>query len=181
MSESKNDKKFDKVVGITVTRKALADLFGLSTKRISQLTEENVLEKVGRGTYDLTKSVLAYITHLKTQTGASDDAKTLANEKLAEDVKMKRAKAEKEELKLKLMKNELHKASDVERMVTGMIMNAKSKLDAIPSKLAPKLIDIKDQNYIFDLLQAEIMNVENELSEYNANDYSSEGVKEDDS
>lgn len=179
ISENKNDKKLDKVNGIAVTRKALADLFGLSTKRISQLTEEGVLERVGRGTYDLTKSVRAYITHLKTQTGASDDSKSLANEKIVEEVRIKRAKAEKEELQLKVYKGELHKASDVEQLVSSMILRAKSKLDSIPSKLAPQLVNIDEADYIFEKLDEEIKRAENELSECDFEQLTNERVTKD--
>ena len=176
ISNNNNIKKYAKTDGIVVTTKALADMFGISTKRIMQHTDEGILEKVGRGSYDLTKSVLAYVTHLKTRTGAANDSKTLETQKLTEDMMLKRAKREKAEMELKLYKGELHKANDVEQLYTGIILNAKAKLDAIPSKLAPKLINIEDVNYIFELLQNEVLRAEDELAEYDVTAFLDEEV-----
>ena len=166
MSDKREEKRYSKTDGIIVSTRALADMFGVASRRIIQLTDEGILERVGRGSYDLTKSVLAYITHLKSRTGAANDSKTIETEKLAEDMMLKRARREKAELELKLYKGGLHKAEDVEQLYTGIILNAKAKLDAIPSKLAPKLINIKDPDFIFELIQDEILRAENELAEY---------------
>lgn len=165
----------------TTNTATIATMFGLSSRRINQLVDEGIINKISPGCFDLVETVKLYITHLQTQKDAKNIEGSNEALKIKEDMLLKKARREKEELKLKLMKNELHKSSDVERMVTGMIMNAKSKLEAIPSKLAPKLINVKDQGYIFDVIQEEIAAVENELADYNPKDYASEVSTEDDS
>lgn len=176
MSDSKAIQKFEANSGITVSTSTLAKIFGVTPRTIQHLTNDGVLEKSGRGSYILTKAVLAYVTYLKSRTGATNDSKTVENEKLVEDMMLKRAKREKAELELKLYKGELHKADDVEKLYTGIILNAKAKLDSMPSKLAPKLINIDDVNYIFELIQNEILRVEDELAEYDVSAFLDEEV-----
>lgn len=176
MSDKREENKYSKTDEIIVTTKALADMFGLASRRIIQLTDEGILERVGRGSYNLNKSVFAYVAHLKSKTGVTSDSKALETEKLTEDMMLKRAKREKAELDLKLFKGDLHKAEEVEKLYTGMVLNAKAKLDSVPSKLAPKLVNIKDVNYIFELIQNEIIRAEDELAEYDLTAFLDEDV-----
>lgn len=159
-----NIKKYAKTDGIVVTTKALADMFGVVPKRIMQLTDEGILEKVGRGSYDLTKSVLAYVTHLKTRTGAANDSKTLETEKLTEETMLKRAKREKAELELQLTKGELVKTQDVKQLYGGMVQVFRSKMLMLPVKTAPKVVGLKEVKTIQDIIQDEVYTALTELS-----------------
>lgn len=44
-------------MGKTVSQKEFSEILGVSTARIRQLDKEDAFEKVGRGKYDLTKSI----------------------------------------------------------------------------------------------------------------------------
>lgn len=63
------------------------------------------------------------------------------------------------------MKGELHKAADVEKVMTDMLSAFKTRVLNVPSKVAPILED-RDAGYIKDRLTSEITEVLNELKDY---------------
>ena len=77
------------------------------------------------------------------------------------------------ELKLQVMKGDLHKAEDVERVMMDMLASFKTRLMNIPSKVAPAL-ENRDAAYIKDRLTKEVLEVLNELKDYNPKDFYSD-------
>ena len=76
-----------------------------------------------------------------------------------------------------MKENQLHAAEDIEAVMTDMLVNFKSRLMAIPSKLAPVLCKKTDKAEIFALLKAHIDEALMELSYFKARFW--ERVKED--
>lgn len=72
----------------------------------------------------------------------------------------------------------MHDGQEVERVWTNMLMNMKGKLLSIPTKVAPQLIARDDVALIQDMLQTEIHEALQELSEYDAADYHSKDYVE---
>lgn len=174
-NEKKTEINSDTIVGVQV----LAEILKVDPRRVGQMVSEGKIPRYKNGKYKLVETLQKYHEYLsgkekdKEQANAAGKIKSEAEK---EKLKLGRIKREKAELELKLYKGELHKASDVERIYTGMILNAKSKLDAMPSKLAPKLINISDMNYIFEQIQNEVLRAENELAEYDVTDFLDEEV-----
>ena len=77
------------------------------------------------------------------------------------------------EIKLQLIKGQVHKAEDVEAVMTDMFTKFRSKMTALPSKLAKKL-EGKQRAEIQRILKEEIDNALVELSNYNAADFYSD-------
>ena len=76
------------------------------------------------------------------------------------------------------MKGELHKADDVKTVMMDMLVAFKTRVMAIPSKVAPTL-ENRDAAYIKRRLTNEVMEVLNELKDYNPKAfYSDEYVEE---
>ena len=69
------------------------------------------------------------------------------------------------ELKLQTMRGELHKAEDVEKVMSDMLAAFKTRVMNIPSKVAPILED-RDAGYIKDRLTNEVVEALNELKDY---------------
>lgn len=69
-------------------------------------------------------------------------------------------------LKLRRLKRELHEADDVEEFLTDMLMNFKNRLLSIPQKVAPLVISEEDINVVIGVLEKEIFEALDELSEY---------------
>ena len=69
-------------------------------------------------------------------------------------------------LKLRKLRRELHEADDVEEFLTDMLVNFKNRLLSVPQKVAPLVVGEDDVNVILDLLEREIFQSLDELSEY---------------
>lgn len=156
---------------------AIAKLFGLSTRRVEQLKAAGIINGTGRPVkYDLEQTVQAYIKYLSDKvTGKEKSQKDAENEsaKLEGEARIKQAKAESEELKLKELKGELHRAEDVEAITTDHVMYVRSMLMALPGKLAMDCAAMDNAAQVADRIKQEVHHVLNDLAayEYNAETY----------
>lgn len=100
-----------------VTSKDLAQLFGVSGRRVGQLTEDGVIEKDGRGVYDLEKTVKAYIKYLSDKAYAREESMTeaeLKEQKLRAEVALKESQKDLHELKTEIAKGQYVPVEEVE-------------------------------------------------------------------
>ncbi|MEA5083282.1 MAG: hypothetical protein VB018_03915 [Lachnospiraceae bacterium] len=144
------------------TTKAVAAFLGLSERRIRQLKTDGIIKeyKNGSGLYDLRGATQMYIAFLKK--GSDNDVVDYNSEK----AKLIRAKRQNEELQLRSRQKELHEAADIERLLSTMIINFKSRLMAIPAKLAPLLATKTDKSEIFKIIKSATDEALKELSDY---------------
>ena len=83
-----------------------------------------------------------------------------------ERAKLTKTKRLNEELDLAVKKGELHKSEDIEKVMTAMLINFKSRLSAIPAEEADKLAAMTDKAKIFLYLNDNIKEALNELSDF---------------
>lgn len=165
---SKNKTESAKVTDIdrlSVSAAVLGRIFSVSDRRIRQMAEEGVVVRMTKGRYNLVESMKNYILSLRLAVdGANED---LDGELDIDEEKAlhERVKRHISELKLQTMKGELHKATDVEKVMTDMLAAFKTRVLNVPSKIAPILED-RDAGYIKDRLTSEMMEVLNELKDY---------------
>lgn len=144
-----------------VSTKEISEIFGLSDRRIRQLESEGILVKISRGKYDLPKSIQGYINYIKEQS-QTDEEVDLKKEKTL----LTRANRMKAEMELKIIKGEVHKSEDVEKVMNDMLGSFRAQMLVIPGKAAPQLIGKTEiaeaksilKDYIYEALQ--------ELSDY---------------
>ena len=158
--------KITSIDSITVAAAVLGEIFGLKDRRIRQLAEEGIVVRAAKGRYKLAQSVKNYILALKlAMEGGNlklvDDEIDLSEEKAIHE----RVKRRISELKLQTMKGELHKAGDVEIVMTDMLASFKTRVLNIPSKTAPAL-ENRDAAYIKECLTGEVLEALNELKDY---------------
>ncbi len=168
--------KVDDISMITVSAGVLSKIIGVSDRRIRQLADEGILTKVSSGRYNLQESLHSYILQLRVSNDA-EKSQTDLEDKL--DFSMEKAMHERvkrhiTELKYALMKGQVHRSEDVEAVMTNMLINFKTKLISLPSKLTPLLVDRDNKKYILELLTNEMHEVLTELSDYNASDFYSD-------
>lgn len=171
-----NTEKVDDISRITVSAGVLSKIIGVSDRRIRQLADEGILTKVSSGRYNLQESLHSYILQLRVANDVEKNQPEL-EDKLdfgLEKAMHERVKRHITELKYSLMKGQVHRSEDVEAVMTNMLINFKTKLISLPSKLTPLLVDRDNKKYILDLLTNEMHEVLNELSEYNASDFYSD-------
>lgn len=145
-----------------VNQKQFARILGITDRRVRELKELGFFQS-GEGCYgyELEKCVPEYI-EFKSKSGSEKGA--IGKEE--EQTKHEAVKRQISELKLKKMKRELHRAADVEFFLSNMLMSFKGRLLAIPGKIAIQLLNVGDINIIIALLEKEMLETLDELSEY---------------
>lgn len=142
------------------TTKIVAQYLDLSERRVRQLRDEGVLEEKLPGLYDLRSSVRRYINYLR----GDEDGKADLNEERAKLTKEKRIAAETEN---KVRNWELYRKSDITVGMTTVVMNLRSRLLALPNKLAANIAKLDgDEGKIMDLLQSSLYEIMEEFSNY---------------
>jgi len=168
---------------LTVPVGTLANICNLTNERIQQLTKENVIIKKERGRYELWASLKNYIKYLQVRVGGSrgasgdevegDDAGNYQRHR----ARLYKAKAENAEIEVGLIKGNVHESRAVEKVWDDMISNARSKLLAMPTKLAPKLEGVTDIAELKEIIESEIYQALQELSDYDQNRITTEFVQ----
>ncbi len=171
--------KVTNIDSITVSASVLGELFGVKDRRIRQMAEEGIVIRAAKGRYKLVDSVKNYLLTLKL---AADGVEVdLVDGDINYDEEKglhERVKRHISELKLQVMRAEVHKAEDVERVMTDMLVAFKTRVMNIPSKMAP-VLENRDVVFIKDRLSGEVLEVLNELKEYDPKAfYSEEYVEE---
>ena len=121
----------------------IAKIFGVSTRRVEQLKTEGIIHGSGKPTkYDLLPTIQAYIKYLSDKANGREKKETdaqLETAKLDAEKRIKVAKAEMAEMELKELQGKLHRAEDVESIMTDILLFLRSMLMAMPGKLAVDL------------------------------------------
>lgn len=166
---------------IEVTEAELAEYLGLSTRRIRQLFKEGIVIKSQRGKYDLKSSVNKYINTLREREKSKDDnLEKLKISKEAEMLMHERLRKRKTELQVLQMEKKMHSSEDVEHFWNAMVMSAKSRITAIPVKVAPVLVGLEDRKEIQSILKREVSEALSELANYDIDQFESEYTDDED-
>lgn len=151
-----------------VNQKELAAILGITDRRVRQLKNEfglfskGITDEKKTKNYCLEKCVPEYINYkleAEVQQGTiySKEKEQAEHEQIKKKISI---------LKLRKLKRELHEADDVEEFLTDMLVNFKGRLLSVPQKVAPLIVSEDDVNVILDILEREIFQALEELSEY---------------
>lgn len=151
---------------LVVSAKTLESYIGIKERRVRQLAEEGVMVKSGRGRYILHQCVRNYLALIQSNKEIKEDNSDDKINYDDEHALHERAKREKAELELQVMKGILHEADMVEKVMTDMLTFFRSRILTIPSKLAPSLTVEKDAKVIQRILKDEVRNALEELKDY---------------
>lgn len=154
-----------------VNQKELAAIIGITPRRIRELKQEGFFETIpGSKRYDLAKCVQEYIEYkIKAETKNSKSMDKEEAQAKHEGIKM-----EISILKLRRLKRELHEARDVENFLSNMLINFKNKLLSMPSKVSVQIVGEQDINKIMAVLNKEVLETLEELSEYDPDEIEGE-------
>ena len=162
--------------GLVGTRE-LAELFSISTRRVEQLKAEGIIEGEGKPTrYKLVPTIKRYIKYLSDKANGREKKQTTAQqeeEKLRAEVRIKKAKAKTAELELDELQGKMHRAEDVEAIVTAHVYEVRSMLMAMPGKLAIDLAALHTPAEVSERVRQEVYYILDSLStaEYNKDEY----------
>jgi phage terminase Nu1 subunit (DNA packaging protein) len=122
----------------------LANLFGISERRVQQLVKEG-LPRESRGQFDFVGAVKWYTRYLhaalerKAVPTGSGDSKGYVGEREAR-IRQITATADLKELELAEKRGQLVAIHDVEIAMTDLVVVTKARIMAIPARLAPDLV-----------------------------------------
>lgn len=161
-----------------VDAKQVALLFGLTVRRIQQLTQDGILqtEMVGKQRkYDLLGTVRRYIEYLQrrveTKSGGNGTQEDADNEsrRLRADADLKQTKAAIAQLEYEEIQGRMHRSEDVEALTNDLVFTIRGMLLALPGRLAIDLAAIDSPNEISTRVRKEVDAILNELANYKYN------------
>lgn len=133
---------------ILVPRSTLAHALDLSENRVTQLLLSRTLPApLARGQYDLIESIRAYLKHSR-----SASRGTLAQER----TRLTKAKADKEELNLRVRLKELIEVATVEKVTFEKARQVRDALLSLADRLAGIVAPETDQAKVHAVLTKEV-------------------------
>jgi phage terminase Nu1 subunit (DNA packaging protein) len=140
----------------------IARLLDLSVRRVQQLSREGVIPKAERGQYDLIGSVRGYVGYLrdqalKAQAGAPDYA--------AERARFIRARADLAEMEAEEKRRSLIAAEQIEAAWIAVLALLRTRLLALPDRLAPQVFEQSTVGDTRNLIRAAIREVLDDLAQ----------------
>ena len=123
----------------------IAELFGVSVRRVQQLTQDGVIEtfetKEGRR-YELTSTIQRYIKHLSDKAhgkSKSDTEVKLKEQKLRAEIALKESQGELHRLRTEIAAGKYISVEEVKLDYSRFFISFKKFAMSIPSKLAGRL------------------------------------------
>lgn len=148
---------------MVVNQKELAQSLGISTRQVRNLKSEGMFQTVENGKgYRLEKCVQEYI-NFKVNAELGRRTSITKEEVQAEHEEVKKQIST---LKLRKLRRELHEAANVEAFLSDMLVHFRNRLLSLPPKLAMELSGESDLNQMIVIIQKELNNALEELSEY---------------
>ncbi|WP_088227798.1 protoporphyrinogen oxidase [Desulfosporosinus sp. FKB] len=151
----------------------LAEVFGVSKRRIQQLTKEGVIvaTKVKNANcYDLMPTVQGYIKYLSNKINNREpkNSEALKNEarKSKAEADLKESKASMAALELDELEGKMHRSEDVEAMTTDLVFSIRSMIMALPGRLAIDVAGITTAAEASERIKQECFGILNDLSNY---------------
>jgi phage terminase Nu1 subunit (DNA packaging protein) len=140
----------------------IARLLDLSERRVQQLSREGVIPKAERGQYDLIGAVRGYVRYLrdqaiKAQAGAPDYA--------AERARFIRARADLAEMEAEEKRRSLIAAEQIEAAWIAVLALLRTRLLALPDRLAPQAFEQSTVGDTRNLIRAAIREVLDDLAQ----------------
>ena len=157
---------------IILNSSELAELFSISVRQVQRLTLNGTLSPVSDQRpyrYRLETVCSQYCGFLCEKIEAREKADAIAaleEAKLAAEVSIKKARAERAKLELAELQGKLHRAEDVEAIMTDHVLYARAMLMALPGQLAVDLSGEHTAAEQAETVKRAIYRILNNLADY---------------
>ncbi len=155
----------DKGALIPVAAETAAAHLDLSVTRFNDLVRQGVLPKDGRARFDIDAVRIAYIRHIRDIAGGKKSGVD-APELTAERARLARAQADKAEMEVAALEGKLVPAESVEKIWTALATSFRSRMVAMPGKLAHQLAAIQNPAEAEAFIRKSIYEALDELSNF---------------
>lgn len=152
----------------------LGKIIGKTARTVQTLAENGTLTCVkekNKNKYNLYTVVQEYIDYMTKRN--MPKGSSLEDEKTYEDIRFKRAKADRMELELNELEGRMHSAEDVENMTTDLILCIRSSLLSLPGRLGVDVADVDNAAECSEIIKSAVCDILEDLSnyEYNPEEY----------
>lgn len=140
----------------------LARLFGVSERRVRQMASEGIIPAAAsHGRYDQTLCVQGYVRHLKTRLDTAEHGNASLT---AERQRLTSAKADMADMERKRLDGELVPISQITEGWLAAYSNVRTRILAIPDKLAPRIATVHSTIEAAHMLRAELYEALTEIA-----------------
>lgn len=139
----------------------ITSLLDISERRVQQLSKAGVIPKAARGRYELIGSVRGYIRHLR-DLNIKDGID--AADYGVERARLVKAKADLAEMEASQMRGDLLPAADVTVAWTEIVALMRSRLLALPDKIAPVVHETTSIAQAKDVIKKAIYEILTEIA-----------------
>lgn len=133
----------------------IAKLLMLSETRVQQLVVEGIIEKEGHGKYNLVKAVQGYIKYLQDRT-VGNAGQVKAADYHVEKARKIRAEATLAEMEVEKKRGILCEVAAVEREATSVMLEIRTRMLAVPDRVASSLLGETNEREIKKIIGEEI-------------------------
>jgi len=138
---------------------------GVSPKYVQDLINEGIIERKGRGEYDLDVCRDAYIRKLRE--AAAGRASSGDLDLVAERARLAKEQADAKEMENAVERGDLVYIEDVAKQIENQLTKARTRLLAVPTKVAPEAHASATVREVQALIEDAIVEALNELVGYN--------------
>ena len=153
-----------------VTTQVIAKLFGVSPRSVELYKSSGIIKGQGKPTkYDLLPTIQTYIKYLSDKANGREKREVVADleeAKLTAEVDLKKSKAESAKIALAELQGKMHRAEDVEAIMTDHVLYLRSMLMAMPGKLAVDLSTLHTAPEMAERVKQEVYYILNNLADY---------------
>lgn len=138
-----------------ITAAALADVLGVSDRRVRQLAEAGVLPRSTRGRHPLLESLRGFVRHQRRETAGLQHGATES----FQDARARRERLQADLLELELAKarGEVAPLADVERTWSRTFATLRARLwGALPERCSRRLVGVNDESEVLAVLRGEL-------------------------
>jgi DNA-binding CsgD family transcriptional regulator len=143
------------------TLEEIADMLGITRRWLLQIVTEKGVKREGRGVYQLSSTVLAYVNQLKDNLKKSEEGSTSLNE---EKTRLLSMQASLREMELMEKRKLLVPKQLVEHFALNLTVLFGKKLDSIPGTILNKLFASKTKEEMLHILNDIIYKIKNDIA-----------------
>jgi len=151
--------------------KYLARCFDVTGRRVQQLVEDGIIEKIEGTRYlNLSDSVRRYIAYIKRDiTKLDEDVAQAEKIKKNAEAHLKASKAKIAQFEAKELEGKMHRSEDVETLTEDLIFTIRSALMALPGRLAVDVAAAGSPAEAANIIRKEVNFVMAQLADYDYN------------
>lgn len=155
----------------TVGSDVIAALFGVTARRVQQLTKDGIIIAVkqkGANTYEMLPTIQRYIKYLSEKANAKADRadKEVEDRRLKAEADLKESRARMSQLQLRELEGKMHRSEDVAAVMDDLAFSIRGMMMALPGRLAADTSGAKTAAEASEVIRLEVNALLRQLAAY---------------